>query len=59
MVEGGAEGETSDGGLIQPGQVTEEPQEREKGIREEGKREVRETKTTKRKPDGKMTEERR
>lgn len=59
-MEGGAEGETSDGGEPDsPGQVTEEPQGREKGIREEGKRDVRERKTTKRKADGKMTEERR
>lgn len=60
MVEGGAEGETSDGGESDSsGQVTEEPQERERGIGEEGKREVLETKTTKRKADGKLTEERR
>lgn len=57
MVEGGAEGVTSDGGEPDsPGQVTEEPQEREKGIRKEGKRQVRGTKTTKRKADGKMRE---
>lgn len=48
MVEGGAEGGTSDRGEPDsPGQVTEEPQERERGIGEKGKREVQEMKTTK------------
>lgn len=41
IVEGGAEGETSDGGEPDsPGQVTEEPWEKEKGIGKEGNREV-------------------